>query len=82
MPPSPRKRGRSVIYKIPVAGWLLKDAIHGRPDAKYYFIANVLIMLGVLIYTFGYPFLITAAIGATAAYLLFLVAFTAKDTFY
>ncbi len=29
-----------VALRFPVVGWLLRDAIYGRPEAKYYFLAN------------------------------------------
>ena len=32
-----------VALRLPVVGWLLRDAIHGRPEAKYYFLANCLL---------------------------------------
>ena len=28
------------VLRLPVLGWLVRDAIHGLPDAKYYFFAN------------------------------------------
>lgn len=69
------------FFRIPVIGWLVSDAVHGRPDAKYYFIANVFVGFAALVYVFGYPFLIAYALTATFAMLIFLVVLTASDLF-
>ncbi|MFG1431078.1 hypothetical protein V5F44_09445 [Xanthobacter sp. V2C-8] len=64
---------------VPVVGWLLKDAIYGLPDAKFYFVFNLLVAFGVLVYVFGYPLLIVTALTATAGMLVSLVILTASD---
>lgn len=67
------------ILHVPVVGWFLRDAIYGLPDAKYYFIGNLAVVFGALVYLFGYPFLIIYALTATALMLVALVILTASD---
>ena len=67
------------LLRFPVVGWFLKDAIYGLPDAKYWFVGNLVFVFAALVYLFGYPFLILYALTATAAMLTFLVYFTAAD---
>ncbi|MFG1297790.1 MULTISPECIES: hypothetical protein [Xanthobacter] len=69
------------FFHVPVVGWLLRDAVHGLPDARYYFIFNLLVLFAALVYFFGYPFLIVSALTATAAMLVTLVILTASDMF-
>ncbi|MCK9919114.1 hypothetical protein MXD81_59300 [Microbacteriaceae bacterium K1510] len=69
------------FLRVPVIGWLLRDAIYGLPDAKYYFIGNLFLVFAALVYLFGYPFFICSVLAATAAYLTFLVVFTTSDLF-
>lgn len=70
-----------VALRLPVFGWLLRDAIHGRPEAKYYFLANCLlaVILGAVV--FGYAFVISLALVAAWAALALLVYMTAADSF-
>lgn len=70
-----------MFLRVPMIGWLVRDAIHGLPDAKYYFLGNLLLAFAALVYLFGYPFFICSLLAATAAYLTFLVVFTASDLF-
>lgn len=70
---------KSLILNVPILGWLIKDAIQGHSDAKYYFVFNILCLFAFLIFTFGYPFLICALLIAAAGFLVFLVLFTATD---
>jgi len=67
--------------RTPVLGWLIHDAINGLPDAKYYFAVNVLAVLALCVYVFGYPVLIVTALTATACALTFLIVLTAADLF-
>lgn len=67
------------LYRVPVAGWLVRDAVKGHPDAKYYFIANFVCIFGLLVYEFGYAFLICYALTGTALALGGLVFLTASD---
>lgn len=69
------------VAKVPVFGWMVDDAVTGHDDAKYYFLGNVLLAVGLLIYLIGYPFLIVLALTATAVALTTIVIFTAADMF-
>jgi hypothetical protein len=69
------------VFHVPLVGWLLEDAVHGAPDAKYYFVANVVIATALLAYRFGYPFLIGVALMAAALMLVAIVVLTAADLF-
>lgn len=71
----------NMFFHVPVVGWLLNDAINGAPDAKYYFAANLVLSFIALLYLFGYAFLISFALTATAAALTTLVFLTAADIF-
>lgn len=67
------------VFHVPVFGWLLKDAVHGAADAKYYFFGNVLVLLAVLVYWVGYPLLIVLALTAAAVTLSMILLLTATD---
>jgi hypothetical protein len=58
------------FFRLPIIGWLVRDAVHGAPDAKYYFMANLLLAFVLLLYEFGYPFLISFALTAAAIALI------------
>ncbi|MFG1205250.1 hypothetical protein V5F29_22975 [Xanthobacter aminoxidans] len=73
-----RTAARAVLH-VPFFGWLLRDAIYGLPDAKYFFIANLIFTFGYLTYFFGYAFIIIYALTATALALTALVILTASD---
>jgi len=67
------------FFHVPVFGWLLKDAIFGAADAKYYFFGNLFVSVATLVYIVGYPLLIALALLAAAAALSTIVALTATD---
>jgi len=67
------------FLQVPVVGWFLKDAIYGLPDAKYFFIGNLVVVFAAMVYLFGYPFLIVYALSATALALVSLIILTASD---
>ncbi|MGP9812396.1 hypothetical protein ACTZWT_12855 [Rhodopseudomonas sp. NSM] len=69
------------FYFVPVIGWLTKDAVHGTPEAKYFFAANMAVLLIGAIYLVGYPLVITLALLGSAAGLSGLVLLTAPDAF-
>lgn len=70
-----------IFYRIPLIGWLVNDAIHGAPDAKYYFAANLALSFVLLLYAFGYAFLISVALAATALGFVSLFALTSAGLF-
>ncbi|GLH81616.1 hypothetical protein SSBR45G_65250 [Bradyrhizobium sp. SSBR45G] len=69
------------FYRVPVIGWMTREAVHGPADAKYFFAFNLVVLFAALVYTFGYPFLISVALFEAAAGLAFLVVLTASDAF-
>jgi hypothetical protein len=83
---SPSNRGAVVpgvaartFFLVPVVGWLVRDAIYGLPDAKYYFIWNLVFTFAALTYLIGYPFIITFALAATAVMMAAIIGLTATD---
>lgn len=69
------------FYYVPVIGWLAKDAVHGTPEAKYFFAFNMVVLLLGAIYLVGYPLVITLGLIGSAAGLSGLVLLTAGDAF-
>ena len=67
------------FYQVPVVGWLAKDAARGKPDARYYFFFNIVILYAITVYIVGYPLLIVTALAAAALLLTSIVALTATD---
>jgi len=67
------------FYRVPLIGWLTKDAVQGAPDAKYYFFVNIGILYAALVYVVGYPLVIVSALTATALMLCGIVILTASD---
>jgi hypothetical protein len=72
--------GRTAL-KTPVFGWMIHDAIHGLPDAKYYFGVNVILLAAVLTYLIGFAFLITVADIAALLAIVFIIYMSAADSF-
>ena len=70
-----------LALRAPVLGWMIHDAVNGLPDAKYYFIANVLALVVACVAYFGYPFVITLAVAAAGLALVSLIMLTAADLF-
>ena len=68
-----------LLFCVPLIGTMIKDALFGFPDAKYYFAANVVILWLWAVILVGYPVVIVTALTATAAMLSFLVYFTSLD---
>jgi hypothetical protein len=77
--PIARAAALPLFYRMPLLGPMLRDAVFGHPDAKYYFIANLFITFGWATYLYGYPFVITIAKIAAAAVLLLIVLLTSTD---
>jgi len=70
-----------VALRFPVVGWLVRDAVYGRPEAKYYFLANCLLAAALGAVVFGYAFVILLAVVAAWVALALLVTMTAADSF-
>jgi hypothetical protein len=70
-----------VALRFPVVGWLVRDAVYGRPEAKYYFLANCLLAAALGAVVFGYAFVIMLAVAAAWVALALLIYMTAADSF-
>ena len=70
-----------VALRFPVVGWLVRDAVYGRPEAKYYFLANCILAAALGAVLFGYAFVISLALAAAWVALALLVYMTAADSF-
>lgn len=70
---------KSGVFLVPVFGQLFRDAVFGHEDAKYYFVANLALILFWSFYTFGYPAVIIYALAATFSAMTFLVVLTSQD---
>lgn len=70
-----------VFYRVPLIGWMTREAVQGPDDAKYYFAGNLLLILAFAIWQVGYPLLIILALAGAALGLVTIVVFTAADVF-
>mgnify|MGYP001156495873 CR=1 FL=1 len=70
---------RTIVFAIPVFGWLLKSAYFGGDREKVMFVINMALIWLLAIYLFGYPAVIIPAVAAAGLYLAALVIFTAGD---
>ena len=70
-----------VALRFPVVGRLVRDAVYGRPEAKYYFLANCILAVALGAVVFGYAFVILLAVAAAWVALALLVYMTAADSF-
>ncbi|MFN3855299.1 MAG: hypothetical protein ACK4M0_12970 [Phreatobacter sp.] len=70
-----------VFYRVPLIGWMTREAVQGPDDAKYYFAGNLILILAFAIWQVGYPLLIILALAGAALGLVTIVVFTAADVF-
>lgn len=70
-----------VFYRVPLIGWMTREAVQGPDDAKYYFAGNLILILAWAIWQVGYPLLIILALAGAALGLVTIVVFTAADVF-
>ncbi|MEM8878003.1 MAG: hypothetical protein AAGD23_09025 [Pseudomonadota bacterium] len=62
------------IYHVPVLGWMLRDAVHGRDSARSFFAINLILILALAIWLFGYPALIgIALVGAVFCFAMLVM---------
>ncbi|MEO1200824.1 MAG: hypothetical protein AAFX39_16650 [Pseudomonadota bacterium] len=60
----------ALCYHIPLVGWLLRDALHGRPSARGFFFANLAMVWLIALTFIGYPLVIvTALVGVVLAFM-------------
>jgi hypothetical protein len=64
---------QAVVYKIPVFGWMLREAVYGPATAKALFAINCVLLWLLAISYFGYPAIIIPALCAVPAMLILLV---------
>lgn len=65
-----------MIYRVPLFGWMLKEAIQGPTTAKVLFVVNVLLLWILAIVTFGYPAIIIPALSAVPIMFVLLILIT------
>lgn len=66
----------ALIYRVPLFGWMLKEAIHGPTTAKVLFVVNLLMVWLLAILAFGYPAIIIPALAAVPAMFVVLLLIT------
>lgn len=65
-----------VLYRIPVLGWMLREAVLGPVTAKVFFIVNLLLLWLLCVIWFGYPAIILPALAAVPAMFVLLLLIT------
>jgi len=65
-----------MIYRVPLFGRMLKEAIHGPTTAKVLFVVNLLLLWLLAIVTFGYPAIIIPALIAVPIMFVLLILIT------
>ena len=65
-----------MIYRVPLFGWMLREAIGGSATAKVLFIVNLLLVWLLAIVTFGYPAIILPALAAVPTMFVVLILIT------
>lgn len=67
----------TVVYNIPVIGWMIKEAAMGTATAKVLFLINLVLIWILAILTFGYPAIILPALAAVPTMFVILILITA-----
>lgn len=80
-PPEEPMTAAQVFYRVPLIGWMTREAVQGPDDAKYYFAGNLFLIVAFAIWQVGYPLLIILALAGAAFGLVTIVIFTAADMF-
>jgi hypothetical protein len=65
-----------MIYRVPLFGWMLREAIYGPTTAKVLFVVNLLLLWLLAIVTFGYPAIILPALAAVPSMFVVLLLIT------
>ena len=68
------------LFHVPLFGWLLKDAVLGRPSAAVWFIFNLAAIWLLAVLWFGYPAIIIPALAAVAIFFVALIIITWGDS--
>ena len=69
----------TLIYNIPIIGWMLRSAAKGGDSEKIFFLLDVIMIWVMAIIFFGLPAVIYPAVVFAIGFLIFLVYFTASD---
>jgi hypothetical protein len=67
------------VFRLPLIGAMLKDAVFGHADAKYYFAFNLIVLLFWSFFHFGYPAIIIYGLTGTFSAMVLLVVLTSQD---
>ncbi len=75
---SPRRDGIGhqalrLAYHLPFVGWLLRDAVEGRPSARFFFAANLAMLWVLALVAIGYPLMIATALLLCASVFVMLI---------
>ncbi|SIR03909.1 hypothetical protein SAMN05880561_107188 [Rhizobium sp. RU33A] len=65
-----------MIYRVPLFGWMLREAIYGPTTAKVLFVVNMLLLWLLAIVAFGYPAIILPALAAVPSMFVVLLLIT------
>lgn len=65
-----------MIYRVPLFGWMLREAIYGPTTAKVLFVVNLLLLWLLAIVIFGYPAIILPALAAVPTMFVVLLLIT------
>ncbi len=65
-----------MIYRVPLLGWMLREAIYGPTTAKVLFVVNLLLLWLLAIVAFGYPAIILPALAAVPTMFVVLLLIT------
>ncbi|KPF60191.1 hypothetical protein [Rhizobium sp. AAP116] len=65
-----------MIYRVPLFGWMLREAIYGPTTAKVLFVVNLLLVWLLAIVAFGYPAIILPALAAVPTMFVVLLLIT------
>ncbi|MGR3782481.1 MAG: hypothetical protein ACU0DT_14630 [Albimonas sp.] len=65
-----------ILYRVPVLGWMLRDAFEGREDAPLWFALNVIMLWILSVIVFGWAGLIVPALIGVAVVFTAILAIT------
>lgn len=65
-----------IMYRVPLFGRMLKEAIYGSTTAKVLFVVNLLMVWILAILAFGYPAIILPALAAVPTMFVVLLLIT------
>ncbi len=69
----------TIIYNIPVIGWMLRSAAKGDDSEKIFLLLNFVMIWAMAVIFWGLPAVIYPAVVLAIGFLIFLVIFTAGD---